>query len=159
MENLIIFLITFLKLAIVIASDQQPACVLTENITLNCGALSDAYGSDGPFWVGDKSSKYGPVESSHNISEGYEADSQGGSVDKVPYMTARVSTSKLKYTFPVTPGQKFLRLYFYPASYNNFEPDKAFFSVKAGSFALLKNFSAFLVAESLKVNHLLENSA
>ncbi|XP_022727776.1 receptor-like protein kinase FERONIA [Durio zibethinus] len=136
---LIIILITFLKFAIFIASEQPPY-VPTDNIILNCGAPSDSYGADGRIWTGDKSSK----------SEAYEADSQGGgSVDRVPYMTGRVSSSEFKYTFPVTPGQKFLRLYFYSASYKQFDPSKAFFSVKAGSFTLLKNFSALLVADSL----------
>ncbi|XWS36829.1 hypothetical protein CRYUN_Cryun20dG0119200 [Craigia yunnanensis] len=150
MENFsIIILITFLKVFIFIASENPPY-VPTDNITLNCGSPSDSNGSDGRFWAGDKSSKFGPVESPNNKSEACEADSQGGSVDEVPYMTARVSNSEFKYTFPVTPGQKFLRLYFHPVSYKNFDPSKAFFSVKAGSFTLLKNFSAFLVAESLE---------
>ena len=149
MENFsIIIFITFLQFAIFVASEQLPY-VPTDNITLNCGAPSDSNGRDGRFWSGDKSSKFGPVESSQNKSEAYEADSQGDSVEIVPYMTARVSSSEFKYTFPVTPGQKFVRLYFYPASYKKFDQTKAFFSVKAGSFTLLKNFSALLVANSL----------
>ncbi|XVF71233.1 hypothetical protein PTKIN_Ptkin12aG0019800 [Pterospermum kingtungense] len=141
----IIILITLLQFAIFIASEQPPY-VPTDNITLNCGDSSDLSAHDGRFWAADKSSKFGPFESSHNKSEAYVAATQGDSVDDVPYMTARVSTSEFKYTFPVTPGQKFVRLYFYPASYNKLDPSKAFFSVKAGSFTLLKNFSASLVA-------------
>ncbi|XP_017975355.1 PREDICTED: receptor-like protein kinase FERONIA [Theobroma cacao] len=156
MENIsvifpITFLVTFLQFAFFIASERPPY-VPTDNITLNCGALSDSHGSDGRFWAGDKSSKFGPVESSRTIpSAPYEADNQGGSVETVPYMTARVSSSEFKYSFPVSPGQKFVRLHFYPASYKKFDRSKAFFSVKAGSFTLLKNFSAFLVAESSNV--------
>ncbi|KAH1129361.1 hypothetical protein J1N35_000739 [Gossypium stocksii] len=63
-------------------------------------------------------------------------------------MRARVSRSEFKYTFPVTPGQKFVRLYFHPVSYKEYDRSKAFFSVKAGSFTLLKNFNASLVANS-----------
>ncbi|XP_022759137.1 receptor-like protein kinase FERONIA [Durio zibethinus] len=148
MENFsIIFLITFLQFAIFVASEQTPYNP-TDNITLNCGAPFDTFGPDGRFWAGDNSSKFGPFESSQNKSEVYEADGPGGSVDTVPYMTSRVSTSEFKYTFSVTPGQKFVRLYFHSASYKKFDRSKAFFSVKAGSFTLLKNFSAFLVAES-----------
>ncbi|XVE72329.1 hypothetical protein DITRI_Ditri11bG0030900 [Diplodiscus trichospermus] len=151
MENFsIIILITFLQFAILIASEQLPY-VPTDNIPLNCGDPSDSYGLDGRFWRGDKSSNFGPVESSQNKSEAYKADSQGGSVETVPYMTARVSSSEFKYNFPVSPGQKFVRLYFHPASYKEFDPSKAFFSVKAGSFTLLKNFSALLVAKSMDV--------
>ncbi|XP_022759136.1 receptor-like protein kinase FERONIA [Durio zibethinus] len=147
MENFsIIFLITFLQYAIFVASEQTPY-VPRDNITLNCGSPSDTIGSDGRFWAGDKSSQFGPVESSQNKSEASEADSQGDSV-AAPYMTPRVSSSEFKYTFNVTPGQKFVRLYFHSASYKKFDRSKAFFSVKAGSFTLLKNFSAFLVAGS-----------
>ncbi|XWS75696.1 hypothetical protein CRYUN_Cryun01aG0113700 [Craigia yunnanensis] len=143
----IIIFITFLQFAIFIASEQLPY-VPRDNITLNCGATSDSNGLDGWFWTGDKSSKFGPVESSQNKSEAYEADSQGD--DAVPYMTARVSSFEFKYSFPVTLGQKFVRLYFHAASYKKFDQSKAFFSVKAGSFTLLKNFSTLLFANSLK---------
>jgi hypothetical protein len=50
--------------------------------------------------------------------------------------------------FPVTVGQKFIRLYFYPASYPNFDGSKALFSVKAGSFTLLSNFNTSLTADA-----------
>ncbi|KAE8703890.1 putative Malectin/receptor-like protein kinase family protein [Hibiscus syriacus] len=151
----IIILITNLHLVIFVASE-QPAYVPTDNITLNCGAPTDLYASDGRFWGGDDSSKFGPFESSsHNKSKAYEADTQGGSVETVPYMTARVSGSEFNYTFHVTPGQKFVRLYFHPASYEEFDKSKAFFTVRAGSFTLLKNFSAFLVAGSLNVRTLM----
>ncbi|KAK8517792.1 hypothetical protein V6N12_016632 [Hibiscus sabdariffa] len=146
----VIILISILQFAIFVASE-QPAYVPTDNITLNCGAPTELHASDGRLWGGDKSSKFGPFESSHNKSEAYEADTQGGSVETVPYMTARVSSSEFNYTFHVTPGQKFVRLYFHPASYKEFNKSKAFFTVKAGSFTLLKNFSAFLVAESRHV--------
>ncbi|TYH10893.1 hypothetical protein ES288_A07G214000v1 [Gossypium darwinii] len=63
-------------------------------------------------------------------------------------MTVRVSRSEFKYTFPVTPGQKFVLLYFHAESYKEYDRSKAFFPVKAGSFTLLKNFSASLVANS-----------
>ncbi|KAK8346360.1 hypothetical protein V6Z12_A07G209200 [Gossypium hirsutum] len=63
-------------------------------------------------------------------------------------MTVRVSRSEFKYTFPVTPAQKFVLLYFHAESYKEYDRSKAFFPVKAGSFTLLKNFSASLVANS-----------
>ncbi|MFQ6620238.1 hypothetical protein Gotur_000384, partial [Gossypium turneri] len=142
----VIFLITILQSAIFVASE-QPAYVPTDNITLNCGAPTDLLANDGRSWAADKTSNFGPFESSHNKSQAYEADTQDGS-ETVPYMTARVSRSEFKYTFPVTPGQKFVRLYFHPAPYKEYDRSKAFFSVKTGSFTLLKNFSASLVADS-----------
>ncbi|KAB2022389.1 hypothetical protein ES319_D07G207100v1 [Gossypium barbadense] len=142
----VIFLITILQSAIFVASE-QPAYVPTDDITLNCGATTDLLANDGRSWAADNNSKFGPFESSHNKSQAYEADTQDGS-ETVPYMTARVSRSEFKYTFPVTSGQKFVRLYFHPASYEENDRSKAFFSVKTGSFTLLKNFSASLVADS-----------
>ncbi|WRX20636.1 Malectin-like domain - like 5 [Theobroma cacao] len=156
MENIsmiipITFLVPFFQFAFFITSEQPPY-IPTDNITLNCKALSDSHGSDGRFWAGDKSSKFGPFESSRDSpSAPYEAANQGGFVKTVPYMNARVSSSEFKYNFPVSPSQKFVGRHFYPASYKKLNLSKAFFSVKAGSFTLLKNFSAFLVAESSNV--------
>ena len=63
-------------------------------------------------------------------------------------MTARISYSPFSYAFPVSPGQKFIRLHFYPALYPGFERAKGFFRVKAGAYTLLSNFSASLTSET-----------
>ncbi|KAK7374640.1 hypothetical protein VNO80_08077 [Phaseolus coccineus] len=65
-----------------------------------------------------------------------------------PYAHARLSHSLFTYSFPVTPGPKFLRLFFYSTSYPNFDRSKAFFSVKAGPYTLLQHFNASLNADS-----------
>ncbi|XVE78536.1 hypothetical protein DITRI_Ditri13aG0153100 [Diplodiscus trichospermus] len=81
MENFsIIILISFLKFASTSIASEQPPYVPTDNITLNCGASSDSYGSDGRFWAADKSSKFCLVESSPKRSEACEADDQDGCV-------------------------------------------------------------------------------
>jgi hypothetical protein len=67
---------------------------------------------------------------------------------QIPYTTARLSFSTFTYTFPVTSGQKYVRLYFYPASYDTFDRSKALFSVKAGNFTLLHSFNASLTADA-----------
>ncbi|XVE78537.1 hypothetical protein DITRI_Ditri13aG0153200 [Diplodiscus trichospermus] len=142
---LIIILISFLKFASNFIASEQPPYVPTDNITLNCGAPYNSFGLDGRFWATDKSS---------SSSTSFEADG-GGSLGTggVPYTTARISSSEFNYTFRVTPGLKFIRLYFNAVSYKKFDPSKALFSVKAGSFTLLKNFSAFLVSESLRFRY------
>ena len=67
----------------------------------------------------------------------------------IPYTTARLSLSPFSYIFSsVTAGQKFVRLYFYPATYGTFDCSKAWFSVKAGPFTLLRNFNASLTADA-----------
>ncbi|KAI4352422.1 hypothetical protein L6164_006676 [Bauhinia variegata] len=66
-----------------------------------------------------------------------------------PYRTARLSYSNFTYSFPVTSGQKFIRLYFYPTSYEQgFDRSKAFFSVTSDAFTLLKDFNASLTADA-----------
>ncbi|KAL3520841.1 hypothetical protein ACH5RR_018990 [Cinchona calisaya] len=64
------------------------------------------------------------------------------SVDSVPYRNSRISETPFHYTFQVNSGQIFLRLHFYPASYRGFENSVDFFTVKAGPFTLLRDFSA-----------------
>ncbi|XP_052200097.1 receptor-like protein kinase FERONIA isoform X3 [Diospyros lotus] len=64
-------------------------------------------------------------------------------------MTAQISRSTFTYTFHVTPGQKFIRLHFYPTEYPGFKRSKAFFTVKGGPYTLLSNFSAALTADVL----------
>ncbi|KAL3523598.1 hypothetical protein ACH5RR_016432 [Cinchona calisaya] len=75
------------------------------------------------------------------------------SMDPVPYKTSRISSTGFGYKFEVNPGQKFIRLHFYPASYRGFENSVDFFTVKAGPFTLLGNFSASLTAETLGVKY------
>ncbi|KAF8098420.1 hypothetical protein N665_0267s0005 [Sinapis alba] len=77
---------------------------------------------------------------------------QESGVSQVPYMTARIFRHNFTYSFPVSPGWKFLRLYFYPTRYSS-DLDAAvnsYFSVTVSGFTLLKNFSAALTAKASK---------
>ena len=71
------------------------------------------------------------------------------SANPIPYVTARISDSQFAYTFQVSHCQKFIPRHFYPASYPGFERTKAFFTVKAGAYTPLNNFSASLTADAL----------
>jgi serine/threonine protein kinase len=94
-------------------------------------------------------SKFFPVERSQNqASQTASANQTSSSAQKVPYANARLSLKEFTYTFPVTAGQKFIRLYFYPASYLNFDRSNALFSVKTGRFTLLSSFNASLTADA-----------
>ncbi|XP_075645452.1 receptor-like protein kinase FERONIA [Castanea sativa] len=120
-----------------------------DNIILNCGSSGNSTAIDGRIWIGDVNSKFFPSESSQNqASVTATAVKQSSSATGIPYTTARLSDSAFTYIFPVTPGQKFVRLYFYPASYGNFDRSKAIFSVKTGPFTLLSNFSASVTADA-----------
>ncbi|KAK9035048.1 hypothetical protein V6N11_077099 [Hibiscus sabdariffa] len=122
-----------------------------ENITIDCGSSIDGQSPDGRSWVGDVNGKLTPLEQQNNTNRSSMPSTAAiqNSVDRVPYSTARLSRSKFTYSIPLTSGQKFIRLYFYPVSYPGFDDpsNKAFFSVEAGPYTLVKNFSASLHAQ------------
>ncbi|KAG2696809.1 hypothetical protein I3760_07G076600 [Carya illinoinensis] len=121
-----------------------------DQILLNCGSFGNSTALDGRTWIGDANSKFLPLEQSLNnhASLTLIADRQSPTAAQVPFATARISLSTFTYDFPVTAGQKFIRLYFYPASYSDFDRSKALFSVRAGPFTLLSNFNASLTADA-----------
>jgi serine/threonine protein kinase len=145
-----IFLFVFHVCHISIATSTPPY-VAVDDITLKCGSSGKSTALDNRDWIGDRDSKYTPIEEGDRKSA---VQSQDSSVVSVPYKTARISSSQFTYVFPVTPGPKFVRLYFYPVSFSGFEVSQDFFTVKAGSFTLLRNFSASIHANSLKEERL-----
>ncbi|XP_057491479.1 receptor-like protein kinase FERONIA [Actinidia eriantha] len=138
-----------LHLIIPVASFSPALYYPPDNIAVNCGSSGNSTAADGRQWIGDISSKYITSHGSGGKLMSVKAIAQHQSPDPVPYMTAQISRSQFSYTFQVTPGQKFIRLHFYPTSYRRFERSKAFFSVKAGPYTLLSNFSASLAADVL----------
>lgn len=115
----------------------------TESIFLACGSNGSSGTLDHRTWIGDIDSEYSPSETENEASRIFTAPQQP------PYSAVRLSHSQFTYMFNFTAGQKFIRLYFYSTSYPGFDHSKAFFSVKAGSFTLLSNFSASLTADAL----------
>ncbi|XP_058075442.1 receptor-like protein kinase FERONIA [Magnolia sinica] len=120
-----------------------------EIILLNCGECSQAKDNDGRSWTGDVGSKFTP--SQNTIT--FKANSQN-SVPQVPYMTARIFHNQYTYIFPISPGWKFIRLYFYPANYSSFDASNAIFSVSTGHYTLLRNFSSYINAKALNFDYL-----
>ncbi|KAI4297490.1 hypothetical protein L6164_037379 [Bauhinia variegata] len=115
-----------------------------ENFAVNCG-FSGNSNSNSRNWTGDINSKiFSPVEpqSHHSVTP------HSASVNSIPYGTARLSRFEFTYSFPVTDGQKFIRLHFFPASYLNFDRSNSLFSVRAGPYTLLKDFNASLTADN-----------
>ncbi|BFG26514.1 hypothetical protein CerSpe_127880 [Prunus speciosa] len=122
-----------------------------DDIAIQCGITGGQLNHDDyRIWTGDINSTFSPFENqaagSPSISRQAPSSS---SVSQVPYSTARLSRSEFTYRFPVTTGQKFIRLYFNPASYGpDFDRSKALFSVKAGGFTLLKDFNSSVTADA-----------
>ncbi|PIN27182.1 Serine/threonine protein kinase [Handroanthus impetiginosus] len=129
------------------AAAAGPAYTATDFILLNCGASSNMNDSSGRSWDGDERTRYAPPNAAA-ISSTSTASSQDPSVFQVPYWTARVFRSTFSYSFPVLAGPKFLRLYFYPTTYSDFNASQSFFSVTANRFQLLSNFSAILYSQN-----------
>ncbi|GKV08879.1 hypothetical protein SLEP1_g20450 [Rubroshorea leprosula] len=116
----------------------------TDIILLDCGAQSNTISeSDGRNWDTDISSRYSSFNDQKSSIPSI-ASHQGSSVPAVPFLSARIIKSEFTYSFPVSSGPKFLRLYFYPYEYDNFNMTASFFSVTANIYTLLKNFSAHM---------------
>lgn len=118
-----------------------------DQITLNCGTTGNF--TDGErTWTGDKNSKLFSIQNNPKTVSSSSTTTQQPSINKIPYSTARLSFSQFNYSFPVTAGPKFLRLFFYPSTYSNgFNRYDAFFSVESNGFTIFKDFNASLYAD------------
>ncbi|KAK2663233.1 hypothetical protein Ddye_001807 [Dipteronia dyeriana] len=149
----------FHRLSVPVAGESPHFYTPTETIFLYCGSSHNVTSRDGPrTWIGDINSEHFPLHQSQNNASTTTAPSKqpSSAVENIPYMTARLSHSQFSYTFNLTPGQKFIRFHFYETSYQNLDRSKAFFSVKAGSFTLLSNFSTSLASSSSRQDTILK---
>ncbi|KAL2549363.1 Receptor-like protein kinase FERONIA [Forsythia ovata] len=124
---------------------------LTGDIAVNCGSAGISTAFNGREWIGDTKSKPTSSPQINGSSTSSSVVHNLVSTDPVPYKTARISRTQFSYTFRVSPGHKLIRLHFSPASYRHFEKSMDFFTVQAGSFTLLSNFSASITADALGV--------
>ncbi|KAL3813479.1 hypothetical protein ACJIZ3_014747 [Penstemon smallii] len=125
---------------------------LERDISVNCGSIATSAALNGRKWIGDaqlKSASWLSIKGSSKISSLIH---KLISDDPVPHKTARVSSSRFSYDFHLSPGQKILRLHFNPSPYKGFKKFKDLFTVEAGPFILLSNFSASLTARALGVS-------
>ncbi|CAA6654585.1 unnamed protein product [Spirodela intermedia] len=108
-------------------------------ILLDCGSSGQTSDMDERIWTGDIGSKFAP------------SFRPAG-----PYLTARIFSSPFTYSFPVSPGRKFLRLYFNPADYGNHAASDSRFAVTVspGGVTLLSNFSASQTVQALNYDSL-----
>ncbi|XP_047158238.1 receptor-like protein kinase FERONIA [Vigna umbellata] len=125
------------------------AYTLVDNFTISCGSSGTSY--DGQrTWTGDIGS---PLLTNEYDTVSAKATTQSPSINQVPYATARLSHSEFSYSFYFsTGGPKFLRLFFFPASYPSYSRTQAFFSVHSNQFILLQDFNASLNADAQAID-------
>ncbi|PRQ53346.1 putative protein kinase RLK-Pelle-CrRLK1L-1 family [Rosa chinensis] len=137
-----------------VAGNSQHIYTPVEDITIACGNSGTQINKfDNRTWSGDINSEFCPFEQDqvgNNTSQVRKAPSSSFT-GRVPYTTARVSHSTFTYRFSLTTGQKFIRLYFYHASYADFDRSKALFSVEAGDYTLLQDFNASATVDAAGV--------
>ncbi|OMO50605.1 hypothetical protein COLO4_37981 [Corchorus olitorius] len=132
-----------------------PIFTTAKDIFLNCGSSSNSIGLDGHHWTGDSGNT--PFGGSGLLNgSSVVLNSLPPSIDPIPFMTARIFQSPFTYSFRVSPGQNFIRLHFYPGNYHQFQRSKAFFTVTAGPFTLLSNFSPSYTVDSLRLQTLVK---
>ncbi|KAK9924906.1 hypothetical protein M0R45_033247 [Rubus argutus] len=143
-----LYLSLFLYQLLTLLASSYTVYTPIDDITLACGSSSDQATSNYNLrnWTGDINSKFPPIQdgNTNTPSQVRTLSTEG----QVPFTAARLSHSEFTFRFPLSPGQKFIRLYFNPASYQDFDRSKSNFSVKAGGFTLLKDFNAYAAAKS-----------
>ncbi|CAH9061677.1 unnamed protein product [Cuscuta europaea] len=152
-NSFILLFLSFMLLGEFIQVSLAANYVPTDKILLNCGGPEGDTDLDGRKWTSDIGSKF--ILSTGKSSTG-SADAQKASVPQTPFMSARTFQSDFTYSFPVAPGRKFLRLYFYPATYNALNTTTSLFSVTVGQYSLMRNFSASQTVQALNYDYLLK---
>ncbi|KAL3844590.1 hypothetical protein ACJIZ3_001993 [Penstemon smallii] len=122
-----------------------------DSIAISCGSSGSLTAPDGRLWVGDNSGLF-PLQINGKSSNSRAIHK----LDSLLYKTARISRHEFSYTFPVKPGQKFIRLHYHQDSYKGFKKSKALFTVKAGPYTLLSNFSTALTSTALGVKQIIK---
>ncbi|XP_073113725.1 receptor-like protein kinase ANXUR2 [Elaeis guineensis] len=145
-----------LLLATIAAAADSQGYTPSDSFLVNCGSSSDAADADGRKWSADDTSKFGV--STKNSATATAASQDPSLPSAVPYMTARVFTSESTYKFSVNKtARHWIRLHFYPSTYNGLAPENSYFAVSAsGGVTLLRNFSAYITTKALTQAYLVK---
>lgn len=125
---------------------------VTDKYLIACGSASNVTISGDRVFVADN------VPNSH-ASGGISGSTTVGNAHlDFPNLLnqARFFTSNSTYTFSVSTGRHWVRLYFYPFAYDNFAPNNSLFGVTANEFVLLDNFSSVAYTTASKADIMME---
>ncbi|OIV96803.1 hypothetical protein TanjilG_08664 [Lupinus angustifolius] len=116
-------------------------------ILIDCGSTNDTLVAGRRLFLADHNtttnSSYFLSTSSHFIlaKANFTTIPSSSSFDSQLYLTARILTTVSQYTFPIkTHGRHWIRLYFFPFTFQTYNLSTAKFSVSAQTTTLLKNF-------------------
>lgn len=147
LKQLLVLTTFYFHSVIVFASNLPSHSSPPESTAVSCGFSGNSTAPNGRLWIGDIVSQSSAILRLDGKSTKSRVTGKNTLIDSIPYETARISRHEFTYTFTqVKAGQKFIRLHFYPALYKGFKKSTAFFTVKAGPYTLLSNFSASLAS-------------
>ncbi|XP_073392405.1 receptor-like protein kinase THESEUS 1 [Physcomitrium patens] len=121
-----------------------PSFTPADAIRIACGSASDVK-------IGTRVFAADNVPGTIKGIAGTTLQNNGALSAYAPLLTsARFFTAGSNYTFTVSPGRHWVRLFFYPFAFSSFQPSNSFFDLTANEFGLLSNFSAvtFVTADS-----------
>ncbi|XP_057856835.2 receptor-like protein kinase THESEUS 1 [Cryptomeria japonica] len=135
----LIFCFFVFLLVFSINQSKSDAFTPTDNYLIDCGSNSNTKLGDRTF-SSDTSSSSLSITAKESIFA-YTTASNSGNLSDI-YLTARVFTTEATYTFTIQDkGMHWVRLYFFPFSYQKYNLASANFSVATEGFGLLNNFS------------------
>ncbi|KAL6890530.1 hypothetical protein ACP4OV_008785 [Aristida adscensionis] len=144
-------LLVLLLVAVAAAIAEAKAYIPTDKLLLNSGSTTDGLDADGRKWIADTNDNTWLADSGKSSLMAAADEMDTALPSTIPYMTARVFTMEAVYNFTVNPRERhWLRLHFYPASYNGLPPENFHFSVSTSTgVTLLRNFSSYTTAKAL----------
>ncbi|XP_055834497.1 receptor-like protein kinase HERK 1 [Solanum dulcamara] len=125
-----------LVLGVLCVSGFDPA----DNFLIDCGSSKDTDVGNRVFMADKSASKF--LSTSQDILADTPSNSITKSDDSPLYQTARIFTQQSSYKFSISlTGRHWIRLYFYPFVYQDYDMSTAMFSVSTQKNVLLGNFS------------------
>ncbi|KAJ1283108.1 hypothetical protein BS78_03G103300 [Paspalum vaginatum] len=149
-------LLVLLLVAGVAAIAESKVYTPEDRVLLNCGS-TDGLDADGRRWAADTNDNTWLIDSGKSSLMAGADKMDTALPSTIPYMTARVFTMEAVYNFTVNPRDRhWLRLHFYPSSYNGIAADHFRFSVSTSTgITLLRNFSVYTYAKALSQGYVI----
>lgn len=150
------FLFFILGLWRIISPSYAASYTPVDNYLIACGSSGRNSDELGRSWTGDISSAL-LVDPSNSPSVSASSSTQDPNLpSSVPYLSARIFPSPASYSFPVTRGRHWLRLHFYPFSFESYDRNNAIVTVKLDSYSLITNMSLVRQTEALNFDYIVK---